>query len=187
MTKEKGLQYKRPVVANVTQELLKEFLHYEPDTGKFFWIRNGMGRTMRKGAEAGSLDPLGYFYITLKGKRMLAHRLAYLYVNGYIPDLLDHANGIPSDNRIENIRKANKSKNAQNTGISRRNTSGAKGVSSYSKRPGVFNSRVVVNGKTICLGSHLTVDEAAHAYNKASIKYFGEFAVLNPIGEDYDL
>jgi DnaJ-class molecular chaperone len=36
--------------------------------------------------------------------------------------------------------------------------------------------------KRISLGTHATLDEAAHAYNKAAIRYHGDAAKLNPVG-----
>ena len=48
------------------------------------------------------------------------------------------------------------------------------------KRPnGKFASAIRVNGKLIWLGTFETEEDAAHAYDIAAIKYFGEFAYLN--------
>lgn len=53
--------------------------------------------------------------------------------------------------------------------------------SKYKGVKAVFISRIYVNGKAIELGTYKSEDEAALAYNKAAIKYFGELATLNII------
>ena len=63
----------------------------------------------------------------------------------------------------------------------KRNVCGTKGVSKHYRK---FRASIKVDFKSIYLGLYSTVDEAAHAYNKAAIKYFGDFACLNPIGQD---
>jgi len=59
----------------------------------------------------------------------------------------------------------------------------AKGVYRH-KRDGKYYAKIRVKGETIHLGVFETIDEAAHAYNKAAIKFHGEFACINPIGTD---
>lgn len=122
--------------------------------------------------------------IQVSGTRYLAHRLAWMYVYGVMPSMIDHVNGDRSDNRIENLRPANKSTNNVNTGLTIRNTTGAKGLMRGRGKDGAFYARIVKNGKTIHIGKFPTRDEAAHAYNKAAIQLYGDFAVLNPIGVD---
>lgn len=72
----------------VTQDRLKELFTYDPDTGLFT-------RTIgRKGVAAGSIAGTvllnGYIKISIDHKQYLAHRLAWIYVNGYAPDSIDH-------------------------------------------------------------------------------------------------
>jgi hypothetical protein len=56
------------------------------------------------------------------------HRIVYLLENGYVPRYVDHINGNRDDNRIENLRGASSHENIWNTGLTKRNTSGVKGV-----------------------------------------------------------
>jgi hypothetical protein len=49
---------------------------------------------------------------------------------------------------------------------------------------GKYQANIKYQKKQMNLGTYETIDEAAHAYNKKAIELFGEFAVLNPIGED---
>lgn len=90
----------------------------------------------------------------------------------------DHINRNKLDNRRCNLRPATDSQNSCNQGIQKNNTSGYKGVHwSYGK----WRAVIGVNGKKIYLGSYNDPKEAARAYNKAALKYHGEFAVLNEV------
>ena len=67
----------------LTQERLKEVLHYDPETGIFMWLVAPNGR-IRVGMEAGSSHD---GYIGIKVDRILykAHRLAWFYMTGEWP------------------------------------------------------------------------------------------------------
>ncbi len=90
-----------------TVEIYKQFAtkyRYEPESGKFFFIS---GQSARIGREAGTCTSKGYVYLTMthKGKRtkLQAHRLAWYMTFGVIPNVIDHINGTPSDNRVCNL------------------------------------------------------------------------------------
>ncbi len=75
----------------LTQEQLKELLHYDSNTGLFTWRvgRRGMWADLR----AGTLSPSGYVSIIIKSKNYSAHRLAFLYMTGNFPiNGVDHIN-----------------------------------------------------------------------------------------------
>jgi hypothetical protein len=92
----------------------------------------------------------------------------------------DHKNRNGLDNRRVNLRPANRSQNGANRGLLSSNASGYKGVSWF-KGTNKWRTQIVVQGKRISLGLHDNVLDAARAYNKAALRYFGEFACLNVI------
>jgi hypothetical protein len=92
--------------------------------------------------------------------------------------IVDHWNHNGLDNRRENLRPCTYSENQQNQKTQNRATKG-------SKYKGVFRdhdkwvSLITVNKKKITLGYFTTEAEAANAYDKAAVEYFGNFAHLN--------
>ena len=83
------------------------------------------------GQNAGWEDGRGYRQLTLpNGTRTLAHRVVWLWHNGLIPDglAIDHIDGKPNNNRIENLRAVSHSENMKNRAKSQINTSGATNV-----------------------------------------------------------
>lgn len=91
-------------------------------------------RIWRAGSVIGTKDKDGYVVARFRGKQWKLHHMVWLYHYGYKPTMIDHINRDPSDNRIENLREANKSINAFNTDKPSNNTSGYKGVSWDAKR-----------------------------------------------------
>ena len=70
---------------------------------------------MKIGDIAGCLDKYGYVIITVDGVSFAAHRLVWFYHYNVWPDkIIDHINGDPSDNRIDNLRDVSVRINAEN-------------------------------------------------------------------------
>jgi hypothetical protein len=157
----------------ITQEQLKEILQYNSETGIFTWIKRTSIR-ITIGKIAGSLTNRGYSCIRINGKIYLSHRLAWLYVYGYFPKLIDHINLDRKDNRIVNLREATQSENMRNSGLKRTNQHGFKGVS-LDKRDMVWFARARINYKVIHLGRFKTKEEAAKAYDDFAKTHHGEF------------
>lgn len=120
--------------------------------------------------------PMGYVRIGIRNMTYNAHHLAWLYCHGVFPTrCLDHVNGKPGDNRIENLREATTSQNAANKRISSKNKSGRKGVSLCPQTQKWF-VQIRVNGRNMALGRYDKLEDAAAAYRTAAVKWFGEFA-----------
>jgi len=143
----------------------RSFLDYDPISGVFTW-KTGRRGTARKGSIAGSIDPVtGYRRIRLKDKKIFAHRLAFLWMNGLLPENdIDHINGKRDDNRWCNLRLSNDTINAQNRHKAQSNSrSGLIGAMSNGKK---YRARIRVDGKRIDLGSYHTPEEAHAVYVK---------------------
>jgi hypothetical protein len=85
-------------------------------------------------------------------------------------DVIDHINGNPLDNRIENLREATQAQNLGNCKKRVDNTSGHKGVAT------VWNGswRATIRGRH--LGTFATKEQAQTAYANAAEREFGAFA-----------
>lgn len=154
----------------MTQDYLKEIFNYKD--GHLLW-KNPIGRG-KKGERAGCLFS-GRITIGLLGKRWLAHRLIFIYHNGFMPDFIDHIDQNKSNNRIENLRPANKSENASNRGRTKSNTSGFKGVW-WKKSSRKWGATIQKNKKSMHLGVFDTPELAHAAYVKAATVHHKEFA-----------
>jgi hypothetical protein len=148
--------------SNLTAEFLRELLSYDPDTG-FFYNRQYRGPKSPVGGKAGTVNAVGYSQIRVIGKIHLSHRLAWLYVYGTFPEgNIDHVNRDKLDNRICNLREANKSENSQNKSLPQsNNTHGFLGVTRDSGR---WAARITTNGKTKYIGLFDTPEIAHAAY-----------------------
>ena len=170
---------------SLTQERLREVLHYEPETGVFTWRVSRQGGSATVGKEAGGESVFGYVSIKIDGRRYFAHRLAFLYILGRFPEeQVDHINRDRSDNRWKNLREATASENQRNVSSWSTNTSGYKGVT-FIARLSKYQAQIRHNSKYIYLGIFDCPQEAASAYNAAARELHGDFAALSPVG-DFD-
>lgn len=145
----------------LTAAVLRERLHYDPETGHFSHAKRTPGHPI--GKKAGCPDSQGYIVICVLGKTYKAHRLAFMYMNGtpLDPTLhVDHINGVPGDNRWTNLRAVQMAVNMQNKRNSHKGRSGLLG--SHWLKDGKWQAAIGVDGKTRYIGRYDTA-EAAHA------------------------
>ena len=157
----------------IAQDELKSQLHYNAETGIFTRLVSNSNR-VKIGDVAGSYSPIGYLYININGKKYLAHRLAWLYVYGYMPKVVDHVNHNTIDNSIVNLRDASPQQNTFNSRIASHNKSGFKGVS-YIQSTKKWYASISFNNKTFNLGFYDFPELASKAYKEAAQKIHGEF------------
>lgn len=158
----------------LTLKRLKELLEYSSDTGLFTNKVNRGGLTV--GSLAGGICGVGYILISIDGVQYYGHILAWFYHYGAMPQKgIDHKDHDKVNNRISNLRESTQSQNLGNMRKKAKSETGIKGV--YKTTDGKkFRAYIKHNYTPIYLGRFDTVEEAKEAYNKASQKYFGEFA-----------
>ncbi|UFD98382.1 HNH homing endonuclease [Hafnia phage vB_HalM_SPARTY] len=154
---------------------IKDYLSYNPDTGLFTWIKRKPRSPISVGDIAGHKNARGYIEIRFEGTLYLAHRLAFLFMTGSMPDYVDHEDEDKSNNKWLNLRAATKAQNGHNVGIGSRNTSGVKGVSFY-KPNGKWLAQIVHQGKNYYLGYHEDIETAKMVVINKRAELHGEFA-----------
>ena len=155
----------------VTQEQVKELFYY--NNGVLYW-KNPWFKT-QKDKPAGTLLNTGYRSIGIKYNKYLEHRLIYLYHHGVLPQYIDHIDGNPANNSIENLRECSNMQNHFNEKKPKNNTSGIKGVS-FHKSTQKWRANVFLNYKQHYLGLFNDIQDAEKACVEFRNKHHGEFA-----------
>lgn len=164
-------------------ETLRDLISCDPETGSLRWKERTAKYAASEGARrswnakyAGKPalrceDTHGYLHGSLLGRSVFAHRVVWALSNGAWPSgQIDHINGNPKDNRIENLRDVSGRDNSKNRKLSRLNTSGMTGVQRSGKS---WLAKVSDNdGKVITLGWYRTFDAACEA-RKAAERMMG--------------
>jgi len=147
----------------VTQDILKEELSYNQHTGEFTRLKS------RGNQRAGlmNIKPKENGYVEIRvfdeksgvSKKYKAHRLAWLYIHGALPNYIDHINHIRHDNRLTNLREVEKKDNSVNCSLSKANSTGSTGVYWHKQHKKWYTS-IMKDGKTLFLGLYENKDEA---------------------------
>ena len=147
----------------LTQDRLKELLHYDPETGNWMWLQDKS--SARCGDEAGTVTTQGYRVVKLDGKLHRLHRLAWLYITGSWPlSTVDHINGVRLDNRWANLRTVSQRSNCTNKAAHR---AGRLPGCYYWQARGRWRATVSINGQSTHIGMYATEQEAHQAYLRA--------------------
>lgn len=156
----------------LTQEKLKEYLSYNPETGVFVWIKST--RPGWAGKIASHVDVRGYNTAKIEDVRYLCHRLVWLYVYGSFPDgQIDHIDNDKLNNKLSNLRVATHHENQRNKTIHKNNKVGVKGVVLH--QCGKYRGCVGYNKVRYDCGLHATIELAQNAVKRKRQELHGEF------------
>lgn len=156
----------------LTQEYVNELFVYKD--GVLYWAKPR--QCVKVGRAAGCPEGHGYLQTRVDGRKYLNHRIIYLMHHGYMPKYIDHVDGDPTNNRVENLRPTSLLGNAHNRRIGKNNTSGVKGVT-WNKASGKWQAQIRIgSGKRKYLGLFDTLNAAAEALHTERIKHHKEFA-----------
>jgi hypothetical protein len=142
----------------------KEYLNYNRETGVFTWVK-----TPRRGrsidAAVGTTNKDGYLVIRVRDIRIMAHRLAWAFEHGVLPEFeIDHRNGQRADNRISNLRVLSHLMNQQNQRKPHvTNQCGFLGVD-FHKASGKYRAQIRNDGARIYGGLFDTPEQAYAKY-----------------------
>ena len=87
---------------------------------------------------------------------------------------VDHKNNDRKNNKLENLRWATAQQNQQNSKLSKKNTSGTKGVY-FHKNSKKWSAQICINGKVINLGSFMNKEDAVNIRIQRAKDEFGEY------------
>ena len=162
----------------ISQEMLKERLCYDPESGDWTWVNHPWFKSYAGRPVAGSRDIDGYARVSINDKNVKLHRLAFLYMTGEMPpDEVDHINGDKTDNSWCNLRLACRAENGQNIRDSGRNKSGVIGVD-WNKAEGKWHVRVMANGVRHSGGYFNSLEKATAKRNFLVERLHKEFGVI---------
>ena len=158
-------------------------LRYDPRTGKLYWRRRPRHlfksdqswrtwNTRYADTEAFTAqETSGYHRGAIFGKLFKAHRVIWAIVHGEWPKHnIDHIDGNPSNNRIENLRDVPQSENVKTLSRASHNTSGITGVH-WCNTWNRWIAKIKINGKTKTLGQFKNREDAIAARAKANELY----------------
>ena len=145
-------------------KFLNKELYYEEKTGELYYKNKGQ----RKSNLVSCLDVNGYKRVTFGQESYKAHRVIWKMYYKKEPNIIDHIDGNPSNNKIENLRSVEVCENNKNKKMQKNNSTGYCGVYFRGKK---YVARIGKNGKVINLGYFVRKEDAIKARLDAEIKY----------------
>lgn len=112
----------------------------------------------KEGQVAGNLNKsTGYKDVRVDNKSYRQHRLIFLMFHKYLPEFVDHLDGNPLNNKVENLREVSKMQNRWNCKPNRGSISGIKGVYKDGSK---WKALVNVEGVRYYLGMFENIEDA---------------------------
>ena len=153
------------------QKYLQELFEYKE--GDLYW-KISPSNNVLVGGKAGTTKAK-YVMIGINGIRYYKHKIIFMMIYGYYPELITFIDNNSQNCKIENLKELTRSDLNASYSLRIDNTSGYKGVS-WSSRNENWIAVLTKNGKTIYLGAFNNIENAHKAYCQAANKYYGEFA-----------
>lgn len=126
------------------------------------------------GQRAGNFN-IKYPVVKINGSAFKLHRVVFMMHHGYCPECLDHINGNPHDNRIENLRPATISENYANKSLYKTSKSGVKGVY-WHTQTNQWLGYVQFQKRRVYVGAFATLELAKECIELVREMMHGEFA-----------
>ncbi|WAL81350.1 HNH endonuclease signature motif containing protein [Pandoraea sp. XJJ-1] len=160
---------------SISQAELRTLIDYDPSTGVVRWKpRQNLRRwnALHSGKIAGSLNRSdGYMQICINKKNLRLHRVIWILVNGDAPfEHIDHINGNPTDNRLENLRAVTSRENMKNKPRSTNNTSGHIGVT-WNRSVNKWQAQIGYSRRSFHLGLFDELAAAVEARKAAEARF----------------
>jgi hypothetical protein len=161
---------------NATQEEVLRLFEYRD--GVLYWKeRPRCSRKPPGDMSAGFESTQGYKKVKFNKETYYVHQIVFLMHHGYIPEVVDHIDRNTSNNRIENLRPANKSLNAFNSKPKTTNSSGYKNVT-WNKQIKKWQVQLTINKRCKHFGWFDDLDFAGLLADEARRLYHGEYASI---------
>jgi hypothetical protein len=97
---------KQQVLSQEDLNSIKASVTYDPKTGKLFWKPGKRKTTFQLNDEAGWTRPDKYCHVCINYRAYQVHRVAWFLYHGEWPaKVIDHIDGNPSNNKIDNLRQ----------------------------------------------------------------------------------
>jgi hypothetical protein len=179
----------------ITQERLKELLHYDPDTGFFTWKERPLesfktiaaGKIWNKrfsNKVAGTVKQTnnnGTYHLSICcfSKRYPANRLAWLYIYGKHPQKeMDAIDGNFLNIKKNNLREATRSDTIHKSLIKKRELPTGVYLADRKNLKKKYYVKIMDKKKSIFIGRYETPEEAHNAYVEAKRQISPEFCML---------
>ena len=149
--------------------------YFEYKNGELYWILKTNRKVVIGQLFKTTINNAGYRICSFKGKTYIHHRLIFLFFNDYLPSQVDHIDGNPLNNRIENLRPANSYQNQANRKANKSNKSGYKNVN-WDERSKSWEVKFMHQCRKMHFGYFKDIELAGLVAIEARNKYQKEYA-----------
>ena len=159
-------------INEITEEHISGFvslLKYDAERGTLHSVHGIPKARVPIMGEVGYINN-GYRTARIKGKAWAVHRVIWAMHNGPLPGILeiDHIDGNPLNNRLENLRAVTRQMNTQNLHRARKDS--ITGLAGTYPNGNGFSARIRVHGREKHLGTFPTAEDAHTVYVDAKRK-----------------